>query len=462
MALGSCSCPPQELYTQPYETIEWRAQRSNVCPADVFKPHSGALDALYALLGVLDPLITALPGVRAASLAFVHKLVVMEDENTACQTLGPVSKMLNQLVRFATDGPGSPVMRAHTEKRQDFMWLGAQGMMMTGTNGSQLWDIAFISQAFVESGLADDPTAEVRESLTKALGWLEQSQMTEDPIHYEEAYRHTTKGAWPFSTKEQGYTVSDCTGEGLKAVIYLQDHLRYAVLLAFQASRLIIRVSYTPKLVSERRMCDAVDVLLSMQNASGAYASYELIRGPLWLEALNPAEVFGDIMTEFPYPECTTSAITALSVFRTHNPTYRAAEIDRTIRAAVAYIHAAQQPHGGWVGSWGICFTYASQFALESLALVGETYGTSARVKKACEFLLSHQRADGGWGESYKVRGVRCSRLVRLTRGHGRAASSASGSSTSRRRSCRRRGRRSRSSTRATRSRGRSARRCSS
>jgi squalene cyclase len=51
--------------------------------------------------------------------------------------------------------------------------------------------------------------------------------------------------------------------------------------------------SYTPKLVSERRLCDAVDVILSMQNPDGAFASYELIRGPLWLEAINPAEVFG-------------------------------------------------------------------------------------------------------------------------------------------------------------------------
>ena len=40
-------------------------------------------------------------------------------------------------------------------------------------------------------------------------------------------------------------------------------------------------------------MCDAVDVLLSLQNSNGGFASYELIRGPQWLEALNAAEVFG-------------------------------------------------------------------------------------------------------------------------------------------------------------------------
>ena len=72
------------------------------------------------------------------------------------------------------------------------------------------------------------------------------------------------------------------------------------------------------------------------------------------------------------------------------------------ITRAVDYLHAAQKPEGGWFGSWGICFTYATQFALESLSLVGETYETSASARKACEFLLSKQRADGGWGESYK------------------------------------------------------------
>ena len=40
-------------------------------------------------------------------------------------------------------------------------------------------------------------------------------------------------------------------------------------------------------------MCDAVDIMLSLQNSDGGFASYELIRGPQWLEWLNPAEVFG-------------------------------------------------------------------------------------------------------------------------------------------------------------------------
>jgi lanosterol synthase len=75
----------------------------------------------------------------------------------------------------------------------------------------------------------------------------------------------------------------------------------------------------------------------------------------------------------------------------------------RTLRLAIEYLHDAQTPDGGWLGSWGICFTYATQFATESLSLVGETYDNSQYSRKACNFLLKKQRADGGWGESYKV-----------------------------------------------------------
>jgi lanosterol synthase len=42
-------------------------------------------------------------------------------------------------------------------------------------------------------------------------------------------------------------------------------------------------------------MCDAVDIMLSLQNPCGGFASYELVRGPRWVEWLNAAEVFGEL-----------------------------------------------------------------------------------------------------------------------------------------------------------------------
>ncbi|KAF8661357.1 hypothetical protein AX16_001452 [Volvariella volvacea WC 439] len=371
----------QELYTQDYYSINWPAQRNNVCAADLYAPHSFLYNFLTDVLAVYEG--CPFPPLRQAGIKRAYELIVMEDENTSYQDIAPVSKMFNLVARVHREGRNSEAWRLHEVKRRDFFWMGPEGLRMCGTNGSQLWDTGFITQALVESGLAR--LEENKESLLKALAWLDQSQMTENPRHHHTGYRQATKGAWGFSTKEQGYTVSDCTGEGLKAVMYLQFHL-----------------DYTPKPVSDERLCDAVDLLLGMQNPNGGYASYEPIRAPKWLELLNPAEVFGDIMTEYCYPECTTSVITALCIFRKHNPDYRKAHIERTLRKAIDYLHDAQTPEGGWVGSWGICFTYATQFALESLSLVGETYKTSEYSRRACEFLISKQREDGGWGESYK------------------------------------------------------------
>ncbi|EGN92185.1 hypothetical protein SERLA73DRAFT_99556 [Serpula lacrymans var. lacrymans S7.3] len=371
----------EELYLKDYYSINWPAQRNNVSEADLYSPHTTIFDLINKVLGAYES--CSIPSLRNAALKRAYELIVLEDENTQYQTLGPVSKMMNLICRAHVEGPESEAYKQHAIKRQDFMWLGQEGMMMCGTNGSQLWDIGFITQALVETGLAKEE--ENKESLRKALEWLDVCQIQDNPKYYERSYRHTTKGAWPFSTKEQGYTVSDCTGEGLKSVMYLQN-----------------QVEGTEKIISERRLCDAVDVLFTMQNPNGGFASYELVRGPQWLEWLNPAEVFGDIMIEFCYPECTTSVITSLSIFKKHYPHYRSAEIDVTIHRAIGYLHEAQRPEGGWVGSWGICFTYATQFALESLALAGENYGNSKSVQRACKFLLDKQRADGGWGESYK------------------------------------------------------------
>ena len=46
----------------------------------------------------------------------------------------------------------------------------------------------------------------------------------------------------------------------------------------------------------EERIQDAIDTILSLQNGDGGFASYELIRAGSWMEHLNPAEVFGELL----------------------------------------------------------------------------------------------------------------------------------------------------------------------
>ena len=52
-------------------------------------------------------------------------------------------------------------------------------------------------------------------------------------------------------------------------------------------------------------------------------------------------------------------------------------------------------------GNWGVCFTYGTWFAIGGLTAAGKTYNNCAAMRKAVEFLLSSQRDNGGWGESY-------------------------------------------------------------
>ena len=213
------------MYTQDYYSIEWAGQGNNVCKVDLYAPHSALFDGLNVILTQYEK--CSLPPLRRAALKRVYDLIITEDDNTDFQDLGPVNKMMNFIVRWHVDGPESDAFRKHRRRRADFMWLGKEGMMMTGTNGSQLWDIAFISQAIVESGLAaEEPN---RASCVKALEWLDQAQIKGNTMHFGNDYRHQSKGAWPFSTPAQSYTVSDCTAEGLKAVLYLQEHLEYVL-----------------------------------------------------------------------------------------------------------------------------------------------------------------------------------------------------------------------------------------
>ncbi|KAI4289812.1 MAG: hypothetical protein L6R35_000919 [Caloplaca aegaea] len=373
----------EELYTQPYASIDFTSHRNSISPTDNYHPKTMVLNMInFGLVKVWNPLLRT-NFIRRKAEAWAFELIEREDENTDFANLGPVNTTMNILACYIHDGPDSYAVKRHRQRMHDFLWMKDEGMLMNGTNGVQTWDTSFLIQAVVEAGEAEE--ARLRPMLLKALEFLDDQQIREDCREQQVCYRQRRKGSWAFSTREQGYVVSDCTSEAMKSVILLQHLPGY------------------PELVSDQRLKDAVDTLLTMQNRSGGFASYEPIRGSHYLEYLNAAEVFGRIMIEYDYPECTTAVVTALSLFTSkHDPEYRKDEIMDTISKAVSWILKAQRADGSWYGSWGICFSYAGMFALESLASVGRNHSNDDKVALACKFFLDRQMDDGGWGESYK------------------------------------------------------------
>ena len=373
----------EELFVQPHAEIDWACHRNSIHPKDNFYPKTWIMNSInWLIVNVWNPYLR-INLIKDQAEAWTSELVDMELANTQNASLAPVNGAMNAVVCYARDGPDAPLSRATIERLEEFLWVKDEGMLSNGTNGVQCWDTAFTIQAVFEAGLHADER--YRPMLLKALHYLERQQIRENCVDQGKCYRQPRKGGWPFSNKIQGYGVSDCISEALKAIILLQ------------------KVGGFPQVLDDQRIFDAVDTLLHYQNENGATSSYEARRAGEWMEMFNVAEVFGNIMVEYDYPECTTACVMALSLFRKHWPEYRTDDIDIFIRRATNWIKTNQRIDGSWYGSWGICFTYATMFALESMASVGEKYPSSYVSRKGCDFLVSKQREDGGWSESYKV-----------------------------------------------------------
>ncbi|KAI2660801.1 Lanosterol synthase [Labeo rohita] len=344
-------------------------QRNNVAACDMYTPHSTLLTIAYSILNVYEAHHSTTLREKAVKELFDH--IKADDRFTKCISIGPISKTINMLVRWYVDGPTSSVFQEHVSRIPDYLWLGLDGMKMQGTNGSQLWDTAFAVQAFLEAGAQDIPR--FTECLTQAHHFFDLTQIKENPPEYEKYYRQMNKGGFPFSTRDCGWIVADCTAEGLKSVMLLQE-----------------QCGFLKENVPTERLFDAVNVTK---------------RGGKLLELLNPSEVFGDIMIDYTYVECTSAVMQALKHFHSVYPKHRAEEIRTTLQQGLDYCRRIQRPDGSWEGSWGVCFTYGVWFGLEAFACMGHTFQNGSacvEVKSACEFLLSNQMEDGGWGEDFE------------------------------------------------------------
>uniref|UniRef100_A0A8C4LE57 Terpene cyclase/mutase family member n=1 Tax=Equus asinus asinus TaxID=83772 RepID=A0A8C4LE57_EQUAS len=367
----------QELYVEDYASIDWPAQRNNVAPDELYTPHSWLLRVVYAFLNLYERHHSASLRQRAIQTLYEH--IVADDRFTKCISIGPISKTINMLVRWTVDGPASPAFQEHVSRICDYLWML-----------QQMEHLSLCS--LFQAGAQHRP--EFSSCLQKAHEFLRISQDVGLAL-CPSSYRSLTfQGGFPFSTLDCGWIVADCTAEALKSIILLQE-----------------KCPFVTEHVQREQLFDAVAVLLRMRNPDGGFATYETKRGGFLLELLNPSEVFGDIMIDYTYVECTSAVMQALKVFHKHFPDHRPEEIRETLERGLEFCRQQQRADGSWEGSWGVCFTYGTWFGLEAFACMGQTYRDGAactEVSRACDFLLSQQMADGGWGENFESCEQRC------------------------------------------------------
>ncbi|ODV89764.1 hypothetical protein CANCADRAFT_143341 [Tortispora caseinolytica NRRL Y-17796] len=375
-----------ELYPDMvYDNIDFAKYKDALSSVDAYYPPTGVLKLANKFLSFWETYLMP-KKLKEKALKEVKRQIDLEDLNSDYLDIGPVNNVMNFLISYYVEGPDSVSYKRHYERLANFNYMTREGMMMTGTDGVQVWDTSFTIQTIVGAGLAE--SEKFGPVVRNAYNFLKNAQFVSNA--HPDSYREGRLGCWGFSTRTQGYTVSDCTAEALKAVIMIQS------LDSFNKSESI----------DETLLNSAIDVLLSLQNvgrfAFGSFASYEPIRATPLMEYMNSATVFGNIMVEYPYVECTDSVVIGLCNFRRVS-SYRSDEVNRAINNACQYILSAQRPDGSWVGAWAVCFTYAHMFATEALSNIGRTYESDDQVRKGCDFLVTQQMEDGGWGENFRA-----------------------------------------------------------
>ena len=376
-----------ELYLGPYEAVDWTLARNNCAATDLYYPQSGMLKLFNKVLNVYEK--SPLKTLRKKALDFALAYINAEDEQTNFIDIGPVNHVMNTVCIWHAYGAHDIRFKKHIERWYDYLWLAEDGMKMNGYNGSQSWDTAFATQAILEGG----GESKYLQAIERANDFIVHAQVREEVRDHHRFYRHNSVGGWPFSTNEHGWPITDCTAEGLKTALLIRQ----------------LNLFKKEVQVSDVMLQKAAELILSFQNKNGGWASYELTRGPKWLEALNPSEIFGNIMVDYAYTECSSACVQALLKYREVFPEIRANQIETAIERGIDFILSQHREDGSWYGSWAVCFTYGTWFGVEAITQAlksGIGFKQQARMKealqKAAVFLQSKQRTDGGWGESFE------------------------------------------------------------
>ncbi len=366
----------RELYDRPYDSIRFSDHVDTIAASDVYTPATWPLKLVGRALGLYERVHPA--GLRKRALARLAEHIDFEDRATHFIRIGPVNAVLNTLVHCFRS-PHSEATERSFAKLEGYLCDGHDGTKMNGYNSTALWDTAFATQAVLATAQAGAHQGTLR----GAHAFIVANQVLEDLPGYRLYHRHPSRGGWPFSDREHGWPITDCTAEGLSA-------------------SLLLETAGLPALGSERVRA-AVELILSWQNRDGGWATYEKQRVGRWVELFNPAQVFGDIMVDHSYPECTAACLASLALWR-RRP---AAESDDVLTHKVAvamrrgesFLRRSQRDDGSWEGSWGVCFTYGTWFGVRGLCAVGAASDDPA-LARACAFLYARQNSDGGWGES--------------------------------------------------------------
>ena len=360
----------RELYTPDFETVDFTACHGQLREGDLFARPSRRLRMAYWFTRVYERFHNK--NLRARSVAKLTDHIRWELASSSYTSISPVSGFLNILALYLENPNDEDCSKAEA-KLVDWMWEDEHdGTRVTGARSAS-WDTGFALQALASVR----EQAGVQNALKAGAQFLQSQQIPHSFEGFQHAYRNDPNGGWCFAGVWHGWPVTDCTAEAILG------------LLANQSDE-----------INQEALRDAIDFMLRGQNRDGGFGSYESRRSRFDLEWLNPAEMFGESMTERSYVECTASCLAALAACGKQNPTLLEPTTRANMHRAEAWLRHTQASDGSWRGVWGVQFIYGTFFGIRGLIAAGARTSDPA-LRQACRWLLDRQHTDGGWGEHH-------------------------------------------------------------
>jgi squalene-hopene/tetraprenyl-beta-curcumene cyclase len=269
-----------------------------------------------------------------------------------------------------------PVMRAGFSGLDAFTIEDGKGRRLEACQ-SPVWDTALALVALRDAGVAPDDPA-----LRRAARWLVDEEVTV-PGDWRVQKPHLAPGGWAFEFANDHYPDIDDTAEVVLALLGTAEGDHGSV---------------------DR----AVDWVLGMQCGDGGWAAFDVDNTRTICREL-PFCDFGELIDP-PSADVTAHVVEMLAAYEGSGRATGAARREAVRRATwrgTQWLLRSQEEDGSWFGRWGANYVYGTGAAVPALVKAGMPAGHPA-VRRAVQWLETHQGADGGWGEdlrSYDDRG---------------------------------------------------------
>jgi len=228
---------------------------------------------------------------------------------------------------------------------------------------SPIWDTGLAAHALLEAG-----GKEAEASVRRGLDWLAERQELEVAGDWAVWRPKLRPGGWAFQYANPHYPDVDDTAVVALAMHRL-DPARYGTAVA-----------------------RAAEWIEGMQSRNGGWGAFDADNTFTYLNYI-PFADHGALLDP-PTADVSARCVSFLGQLIAAD----AARDDQCFATGVQYLLREQETDGSWFGRWGTNYIYGTWSALAALNAAGVDHQSPA-VRRAVDWLVARQRADGGWGE---------------------------------------------------------------